>query len=144
MTPEDITLTAITAYRENRGGGLQGMQSVINVVMNRARASGHTPYAVCTTHAQFSSISMPGPEAYLWPREDDASWAAALSQAAEAAAGTLVDITGGATLYYAPAAIANTATYTLPSGKVVPFPKDWNAAAVRFTVAVADQLFFTE
>jgi spore germination cell wall hydrolase CwlJ-like protein len=144
MTAEDITLTATTAYRENRGGGMAGMASVVNVVMNRAKASGHTPYTVCTTHAQFSSISVPGPEAYLWPKETDPDWIAALTLAAQAAADTLTDLTQGATLYYAPKAIETTARFVLPGGESVPFPKDWNAAVVRFTVKIANQLFFTE
>ena len=135
---------AITAYRENRGGGLSGMQSVINVVMNRVKSTGESPYLVCTTHAQFSSISMPGPESYLWPKDTDPDWTAALAMAAEAAAGTLVDLTDGATLYYAPAAIETMVHFVLPGGRSVPFPKGWNAQAVKFTVAIADQLFFTE
>jgi hypothetical protein len=144
MTTQDLVLTAITAYRENRGGGLSGMQSVINVVMNRVKSTGESPYLVCTTHAQFSSISMPGPESYLWPKDTDPNWTAALAMAAEAAAGTLVDLTESATLYYAPASVQTTKTCVLPGGKEVPFPNDWNATAVNFTVAVADQLFFTE
>jgi hypothetical protein len=144
MTAQDLTLTAITAYRENRSGGAPGMQSVINVITNRARITGHSPYMVCTTHAQFSSISMPGTEAYLWPKETDPSWVLALQLAAQAAAGKLPDLTDGATLYYAPEAIVTTAHFALPNGQEVPFPTGWNAEAVRFTVAVADQLFFTE
>jgi Cell Wall Hydrolase len=144
VTAQDIVLTAITAYRENRSGGAPGMQSVVNVVMNRARTTGHSPYMVCTTHAQFSSISVPGPEAYLWPKETDPAWVLALQLTAQTVAGKLPDITGGATLYYAPEAIVTTARFALPNGQEVPFPTGWNAEAVHFTVAVADQLFFTE
>jgi hypothetical protein len=144
MTIEDQFLIALTCWRENRGGGMPGMTSVANVIQNRAAKTGKSPYAICTAHAQFSSISMPGPESCLWGAETDPDWIAALTIATQAAAGTLVDLTGGATLYYAPAAIQSAATFTLPSGERVPFPAGWNAAAVKFTVEIADQLFFTE
>ena len=89
MTTQDEALIAITVYRENRGGGYQGMQSVANVIQNRSAKSGQSPYTVCTRHAQFSSISMPGPESYLWPAETDPQWQTALGIAAAAAGGTL-------------------------------------------------------
>jgi N-acetylmuramoyl-L-alanine amidase len=130
MTPQDITLIALTAWRENRGGGQPGMQSVVNVIVNRATKSGDLPFAVCTRHAQFSSISMPGPESYLWPiqtnQADWQAWTIALSLAQEAADGTLPDITGGATSYYA-------ASMTTPPS--------W-AAQMTPTVTIEGQLFF--
>jgi N-acetylmuramoyl-L-alanine amidase len=103
MTIEDQVVAALTCWRENRGGRPQpdAMQSVMNVIQNRAAKTSDSSYTVCTQHAQFSSISMPGPEADLWPVEADSYWHIALSLAEQAAAGTLDDITAGATNYYA-------------------------------------------
>ena len=129
MTIQDEILIAITVYRENRGGGYQGMQSVANVIQNRATLHGASPYTVCTIHAQFSSSSMPGPESYLWPKETDPQWQTALSIAADAASGTLADITGGAVSYYAPAGM---------TGGKAPY---W-AASMQKTVEIANQIFF--
>jgi spore germination cell wall hydrolase CwlJ-like protein len=129
MTTQDEVLIAITVYRENRGGGYQGMQSVANVIQNRAAKARQSPYAVCTRHAQFSSISMPGPESYLWPAETDTQWQTALTVAATASDGTLADITGGATSYYAPEG--------MPGGQA----PSW-AASMTQTVTIANQLFF--
>jgi N-acetylmuramoyl-L-alanine amidase len=126
MTPQDIALFAITCWRENRGGGTPGMQSVGNVIVNRMAQHGQDAYRVCTTHAQFSSISMPDPEDYLWPQETDLQWQEALSLAQQAAQGTLEDITGRATSYYA--ASMPTAPY-------------W-AASMTQTVVIAGQIFF--
>jgi len=144
MTPQDITLTALTAWRENRQSGQSGLQSIINVIQNRAAKTGDDPYTVCTRHAQFSSISEPGPEAHLWPVAADPQWVMALSLAAQAAAGTLDDLTSGSTLYYAPYAIQSTVTITLPNGNTVPFPQGWNAAVVKYQTTIGRQLFFIE
>ena len=129
MTIQDEIVLALTLWRENRGGGPIGMQSVANVILNRASLHGQSIYMVCTSHAQFSSISMPGPESYLWPKENDTQWAQALSIASDAASGTLQDITQGATSYYAPAG--------MPGG----VPPSW-ASAMKQTVTIAGQIFF--
>lgn len=146
MTPQDITLIALTAYRENRGGLPQpaAMQSVVNVILNRSKKFNHDPYTVCTTHDQFSSVSVPGPESCLWGADADPQWQLALSLAAQAAAGTLADITNSSTDYYAPRGIKTTASFTLPNGTVIPFPMGWNPDAVTFQVEIANQVFFTE
>jgi hypothetical protein len=144
MTAQDITLMALTSWRENRQAGASGLTSIINVILNRSAKTGDSPYLVCTQHAQFSSISMPGPEAYLWPVEADPQWVQALALAQEAAAGTLVDITNGSTLYYSPFSIAPGATIVLPTGRSVPFPVGWNADAVKYQATIGGQIFFTE
>lgn len=144
MTSQDQTLTALTAWRENRSASTPGLQSVANVVMNRVAKSGDSPYAVCTQHAQFSSISEPGPEADLWPEDADPQWREALIIAWEAVAGRLPDLTQGSTLYYAPTGITSTKTFTLPDGSVVPFPEAWNPAVVTYQASIGGQLFFTE
>lgn len=100
MTIQDQVIGALCAWRENRGGGTQGMQSVLNVLMNRAAKRGTDAWTECTRHMQFSSITAPGdPELALWPSDSDPQWGTALGLAEAAANGSLVDLTGGADLY---------------------------------------------
>lgn len=102
MSDLDIVVPALTAWRENRSGGAAGMQSVLNVIFNRAVARKITPYAVCVQRLQFSSITAPDdPQLGLWPGTDDPQFAAALAMAVQASRGALQDITGGALNYYA-------------------------------------------
>lgn len=76
------------------------MQSVINVIQNRAKQ--RTPYAVVYAPLQFSSMSAPhDPELLIQPKVDDPQWILAQELAAKAAQGNLPDITEGATSYYA-------------------------------------------
>src|SRR5208337_2787308 len=141
----DLYLTALTAWRENRGGGLAGMRSVINVIQNGARKHNRSAYEECTKRARYSSISMPGPEAYLWPMAGDQMMGAALDTASQALSGNLADVTEGATLYYAPKGIGETTkTFTKPDGTQVPFPQHWDPDEVVFTVEIENQLFFKE
>lgn len=145
MTADDVFMLKLTAWRENRGGGLQGMQSVMNVLLNRAARNKTSPYTEATRPMQFSSIAAPGnPELPIWPNVNDGDWQVTESLAASAEQNTLDDITEGATLYYAPGSIATTETLELPDGKVVPFPMSWNKAGIRFTVEIENQLFFRE
>ena len=144
MTVQDQVITALTAWREQRGAGVAGLQSIINVIMNRAARYKDSPYTVCTQHAQFSSISMAGPESFLWPVEADPQWQIALDLTAKAAARALQDLTGGSTLYYAPASIANPSSIELPNGSTVPFPRGWNASVVKYQTTIGGQLFFTQ
>jgi len=154
MTIEDQVFLEITIWKENRGGGIPGMQSVANVIINRANKRGTSIFDECVSRLQFSSMTSPGdPGLVIWPSKlasknigatDLAAWIQAKQLALNAANGVLVDITGGADDYYAPAAMAidETVPYTLPDGTKTVFPKDWNQSAVRFTVEIADQLFF--
>lgn len=146
MTIDDQFLLKLAAWRENRGGGALGMQSVMNVILNRAKRDGSTPYAECVKRLQFSSISAAADaELVLWPGETDADWIIADALIARAIAGDLNDITGGATMYYAPKAIKNTArVMDLPTGETVPFPADWNPLKLKFTRLIANQAFFAE
>ena len=129
------------------------MQSVLNVLQNRAARRGTSVYAEATRWEQFSSINAPAnPEQSTWPTPlnpvDWAAWQTALSLAARAAASTLDDITNGATLYYAialPAAEHRQGkTFTLPGGQVVPFPDGWNETVVAYAATVQGQVFFTQ
>lgn len=143
MRMQDQVLLALTAWRENRGGGVEGMQSVANVILNRAMHRGTDAYTECIRPLQFSSLTAKGdPELTLWPADNDQQWLAALGLAEQATVGSLDDITGGAVLYYAPRGIQSSKTIRLPDGSVLPFPEGWNENAVTFTCRIADQLFF--
>jgi hypothetical protein len=101
----DQFIVALCAWRENRGGGIPGMQSVINCIANRMKARSETGYEVVTLPFQFSSMTAPGdPQLDLYPRRLKPGWTewlAAQQLAEEALNGTLEDITDGATSYYA-------------------------------------------
>ena len=127
MTITDQVVLALTCWRENRGGGLAGMQSVANVIMNRAAQRTETPYEVCVAKWQFSSMTAENdPQLGLYPGIAEPAWIQALEIAATAARGELADITGGATSYYA----LSMAT-----------PPYW-AAKMTPTVEIAGQAFF--
>lgn len=139
------TILALTAWRENRGGGEKGMQSVINVILNRSLRYNTSIYVQCTKPDQFSSITAKhDPELALWPDEDNIDWQIAMNIAEMAVQHLITDITGGATLYYAPKGLKSGKMFRLPNGDQVPFPDDWKFTSVRFTVEIADQLFFRE
>ncbi len=105
MNSQDIVVSALCIWRENRGGRPQpdAMQSVMNVIQNRMKKTNESAYKVCTTHLQFSSMTAIDPETSIWPIETDPLWIKALTIAQQASEGSLVDITIGATNYYAPA-----------------------------------------
>jgi conjugal transfer mating pair stabilization protein TraG len=148
MTLQDETTLVLTIWRENRGGGTVGMQSVANVILNRAKRDGSDVADECLKRLQFSSMTAPNdPELRLGPDPlDPADWAAwgqAVNIVDQAAFNNLPDLTGGATLYYAPNGLQSAKTITL-AGVTYPFPQGWNEAAVTFTTEIAGQLFFTE
>lgn len=127
MTASDQVILALTCWRENRGGGYAGMQSVANVVMNRAKKSGRSPYAECVLPWQFSSITAAGdPQLDVWPHENDSVWVTALGIADAAISGSLPDVTDGATSYY--------------SSRMKQAPK-WSASMTK-TVEIGGQIFF--
>lgn len=147
MTIQDQVMLAIAIWKENRGGGHDGMQSVANVICRRSVNEDKSIWEVCTDPEQFSPITVKGdPELTSWAKRKNTSdylmWLLALSIAEQAANGTLLDITGGADLYYAPSSIETTKTFTLPSGTAIPFPEDWNSNVVTYTGTVQHQVFF--
>jgi hypothetical protein len=145
MRIQDQFMLALTVWRENRGGGISGMQSVANVIANRAARRNTDAYTECVRPLQFSSITAKGdPELSFWPNDEDPQWQAALGIAGQAAVGALEDITHGATLYYAPLGQAWKARLKLPDGAVVKFPDDWDASAVEYAGTIASQLFFRQ
>jgi N-acetylmuramoyl-L-alanine amidase len=127
MTPQDIAFAARCAWGENRGGGLLGMQSVINTLQNRGKRRGTDLYTEATRPEQYDALTTPGdPNLTKYPPNSDPQWQMALSLAAQAAAGTLADITEGAISYYA---------LTMAT------PPYW-AASMQYTVTIAGQKFY--
>lgn len=117
---EDIDTLARTAWAENRGGGSLGMQSVINVILNRLAYSESTPgrdwwgntiQEICKMRSgsvyQFSCWNPADPNYSQMVRVDvtDSAFNTALQLATMALAGQLPDITHGSTHYYAPAVV---------------------------------------
>lgn len=103
---EQIDYMARTAWGEARGEGKEGMQAVINVIMNRVKAGswyGATPKEVCTKKSQFSVWNSDDPNygKMLAVDESDSSFALAKQLALLAYDGFLPDITNGATNYLA-------------------------------------------
>jgi len=106
------------------------MTSVLNVLMNRAAKRKTSVYEEAIRRLQFSSMTAAGdPNLILYPSAIDPQWAEALALMAEASQGTLTDITGGATHYYAPAGQKD--------GKA----PAW-AATMTETAIIAGQIFF--
>lgn len=126
-----IAIAAVTAWRENRGGGNTGMQSVLNVIQNRATNHGTDFYFECVRPWQFSSMTATNdPQLNKWPAYNDPQFAVALDMAEQAYNGNLPDLTDGATLYYA-------VSMTTPPG--------WASSAhVKQTVEIQGQVFFRE
>lgn len=104
MTENQADYLARTIYGEARGEGIKGMQAVANVVMNRVKAAswyGASVKDVCLKPKQFSCWNEGDPNRAVILAATDAQLATARSIAEQAIAGTLPDITGGATHYHA-------------------------------------------
>ncbi|MEO0411840.1 MAG: cell wall hydrolase [Pseudomonadota bacterium] len=101
----DIDNLARTMWGEARGEGIQGMQAVANVVMNRVNAGrwfSGTVSQVVKKPFQFSVWNEGDPNLPLMKAVDerDNAFLTAVEIAARAMRGTLEDITGGATHYH--------------------------------------------
>lgn len=145
MTAQDIAIGALCAWRENRQAGQAGLQSIINVLQNRAKRDNSSIYAEATRRLQFSSLTAPGdPELTLWPPGNDPQWLEALSLMEQASEDTLDDLTAGSTLYYAPYSLQDAGAIDLPNGNSIPFPRGWNPAAVAYQAKIGNQVFFRE
>tara|TARA_R110001592_G_scaffold27763_21_gene102859 strand:- start:1596 stop:2096 length:501 start_codon:yes stop_codon:yes gene_type:complete len=102
---------ARTLWGEARGEGTGGMQAVANVILNRVKVAqergkfwwGNNIIQVCQKPYQFSCWNRSDPNFRKLQSVDagDAHFAAALRMARRALAGTLADITLGATHYHA-------------------------------------------
>lgn len=130
MTLTDQCVLILTIWRENRGGGIPGMQSCANVILNRSAAENQSVAWICLDPDQFSSMTEPGnPELANGPNAlSAADWQAYLQAiliASEAAASNLPDLTGGAQYYFAD---------SIP-------PPSWAAGMVK-TADIAGQSFY--
>lgn len=122
-----IVVGALCAWREDRSGGCNGMQAVLNVLWNRATLRRSSMYAEATRPLQFSAMTAPSdPELNLWPSPGDELFSDALELAVKAQAGALEDITNGAVSYYA---------------KSMAVPPYWAATMIR-TASIGGQIYF--
>jgi len=102
---------AQTIYGEARGEGAGGMSAVAAVIVNRAFIGGwwgDSVISVCKAPWQFSTWNEGDPNRPLIENlrpGANASFDLAWQIAGEAIGGTLGDVTGGATHYYAPGSI---------------------------------------
>lgn len=110
---EQIDYMARTAWGEARGEGIEGMQAVLNVIMNRVKIGGWwgaTPKEVCTKKSQFSVWNRTDPNytPMLAVTDSDKNFATAKNLASLAYTGALPDVTGGATNYLALGSLSKT------------------------------------
>ena len=141
----DFAIAALTAWREDRGAGAEGMTAVLCVIRNRVKKHKTSYYAECIKPLAFSSLTAHGDqELGLWPNDTDPSWQMAQMLADGVINGTLADITGGSTLYYAPKSIPPNATIALPDGSVINWPASWDRNAVKFFGSIGDQVYFLD
>jgi putative nucleotidyltransferase with HDIG domain len=102
-------IVAATLWGEARGEGTNGMQAVLNVIMNRANGNFDKTYKVVLVPKQFSmwnSVTNPTETALNVARDNfntrDKQWMQAVKLVDLAAKGKLPDITGGAIFYFNP------------------------------------------
>ena len=131
MTQDQDVYLAKTIWGEARGEGMQGMQAVANVVMNRVNAAswyGASIKDVVLKPYQFSCWNANDPNRAKIDRLsiEDLAASGALNVARQVISGQLKDITGGATNYHA--------TSVNPS---------W-AAKMTKTVQIGNHVFYKE
>ncbi len=102
----DDNILARTAWGECRGGGAEGMTSILNVIMNRAAKPawyGRTPREICLKPWQFScwDTNDPNYPKLLAVTIADGAYMTALELAGKALRGELADITNGSLYYFA-------------------------------------------
>lgn len=119
-----VDTLARTVWGEARGDGTEGMQAVANVAMNRVAVSeardgywwGNDIISVCQKPYQFScwNRSDPNYKQLLAVTEKDIHYATAVRIARRAVAGSLDDLTHGATHYHAQSATPDWAAGQVP------------------------------
>jgi N-acetylmuramoyl-L-alanine amidase len=121
-TSNPTIVLAATAWMEDRQGEKEGMQAVMDVVMNRVRNPrwwGNTIYSVCMKPYQFSCWNKGSTQVPLMMaamQGMDKEWVIAMSLAELAVANVLPDVTNNADSYYSaydqnPPVWADTAFY---------------------------------
>lgn len=143
MDADQADTLARTLYGEARGEGREGMTAVACVVINRCRVAQQYVIAHGKPHPEFGDGT---PESCCWADEQFSCWndddpnlhvienvtaadpvfKEAVDIASDAVAGTLSDITKGATFYYA---------------KSMPRPPYWAKGKVP-CASIGNQLFF--
>ena len=103
---QEVDILSRTIYGESRGEGIEGMQAVANVVMNRVNAGkwyGTTVEDVCLKPYAFSCWNESDPNYNLIKtvNENNSGFKLAKEIATDAYNGNLADITNGATHYHA-------------------------------------------
>lgn len=98
-------LLAMCLWGEARGSGIVGMAAVACVILNRMRLKGKTLAEVILAPKQFSSFNADDPNSSKlgYPLKHDTiqAWERCCTIARLALSGSLVDITKGASHYYA-------------------------------------------
>lgn len=101
---KDTEFAARVAWGEARNQGVEGLQAVLNVMVNRTKQRGRpdTIGAVARQRFQFSAYNDndPNKTKLLAVDETNPEFVSALRLARQASAGDLPDITGGATHYH--------------------------------------------
>ena len=120
---KQIDTVARTLWGEARGEGVQGMQAVANVIMNRVKKGGWlgtTPEEVCLKPSQFSCWlkSDPNRQKLLAVNESDNNFLLAKQLATSAVNGKLPDITNGATHYLALGSLSKVPSWASSMKKV--------------------------
>ena len=98
-----LSLAALTAWREERGGGLNSMLAVMFVIKNRANANwqGGDIYKIITAKNQFDSIVMKGdPNTVEYPDPRDPVFQKVCQYADGIFDGTTADNLTMGSLYY--------------------------------------------
>lgn len=103
----NLYVVAATLWGEARGEGEQGMQAVLNVIMNRAKGNFTNAFTVVLKPKQFSmwnGASDPDDSAIALAKEqrDNPTYRTIIRLVDKASKGQLPDITGGATFYFNP------------------------------------------
>ncbi len=104
MTDDQTDYLARTIWGEARGEGARGMQAVGNVILNRVARGGWYGASikdVVLKPYQFSAWNVGDPNRTKMLNATDADLRQARTIALQLQAGTLPDITGGATNYHA-------------------------------------------
>ena len=104
MYETDLTILALTVWREARGENYQARLGVAMSVLNRVERPkwwGKNVWDVCTKKWQYSSLTAPGdPQLVLWPTGTDKSWLECVEITREALAGKFQHPFPGADSYH--------------------------------------------
>jgi spore germination cell wall hydrolase CwlJ-like protein len=125
-TEFDKCSASLCAWREARGEGRDGIRAVLHVIDNRAKAQNKSWAEIVYAKLQFSSMTYgEDPQLAKVPVSPDAAFDMCCSLADAVMAGRDVDLTAGATHYFA---------------DYIPMPS-W-AVGMKFTGQIGRQRFY--